>query len=143
MKKDIIGTYVSEEAAVGAIKGLLEKGYRPGEISIVAKDDEKLDHVADETHVNEEKITDDDMDSATFGTIAGFLTGIGGGIAVPGLGVPGVGPLLAAGPFASIFNDGGYDIREALINLDVSEEDADQYMKDLNDGKILVMAEPK
>ena len=45
MKKDIIGTYLKEEEAVGAIKALVEKGYHPSDISIVAKDDEMVDHV--------------------------------------------------------------------------------------------------
>ena len=143
MKKDIIGTYTKEEEAVGAIKALVEKGYHPSDISIVAKDDEMVDHVADETHVNERKITEDDADSATYGTIAGFLTGIGGGIAVPGLGVPGVGPLLAAGPFAAMFDHDETDMKEILQNMDVSESDAERYLQDLQDGKILVMVERK
>jgi hypothetical protein len=143
MNKDIIGTYSREEEAVGAIKSLVDKGFSPSEISIVAKDDELVDNVADETHVKEEKVIDDDVDSATYGTIAGFLTGIGGGIAVPGLGVPGVGPLLAAGPFAAMFDDGEKDMKEILMKLDVSEDDAERYMQDLQDGKILVMVERK
>lgn len=143
MKKDIIGTYTREEEAVGAIKALVEKGYHPSDISIVAKDDELVDNVADETHVKEERVTDDDVDSATYGTIAGFLTGIGGGIAVPGLGVPGVGPLLAAGPFAAMFDDGEKDMKEILLNIDVTKDDAERYMQDLQDGKILVMVERK
>ncbi|MDM5317570.1 general stress protein [Fictibacillus sp. b24] len=143
MKKDIIGTYTREEEAVGAIKALVEKGYHPSEISIVAKDDEMIDSVADETHVKEERVLDDDVDNATYGTIAGFLTGIGGGIAVPGLGVPGVGPLLAAGPFAAMFDDGEKDMKEILLNMDVTKDDAERYMQDLQDGKILVMVERK
>ncbi|MFG6497687.1 general stress protein [Fictibacillus sp. UD] len=143
MKKDIIGTYTREEEAVGAIKALVEKGYHPSEISIVAKDDKMVDSVADETHVKEEKVMDDDVDNATYGTIAGFLTGIGGGIAVPGLGVPGVGPLLAAGPFAAMFDDGEKDMKEILLNMDVTKDDAERYMQDLQDGKILVMVERK
>ncbi len=143
MKKDIIGTYTREEEAVGAIKALVEKGYHPSDISIVAKDDEMLDSVADETHVKEERVMDDDVDNATYGTIAGFLTGIGGGIAVPGLGVPGVGPLLAAGPFAAMFDDGEKDMKEILLNMDVAKDDAERYMQDLQDGKILVMVERK
>jgi hypothetical protein len=143
MKKDVIGTYSREEEAIGAIKALVDKGVTPSEISIVAKDDEMVDNVADKTHVNEEKVMDDDVDSATYGTIAGFLTGIGGGIAVPGLGTPGIGPLLAAGPFASMFDDGEQDMKEILVKMDVSEDDAERYMQDLQDGKILVMVERK
>lgn len=143
MKKDIIGTYTREEEAVGAIKALVEKGYHPSDISIVAKDDELVESVADETHVKEERVTDDDVDSAAYGTIAGFLTGIGGGIAVPGLGVPGVGPLLAAGPFAAMFDDDEKDMKEILLNMDVTKDDAERYMQDLQDGKILVMVERK
>jgi Heat induced stress protein YflT len=141
MKKDVIGAYAREEEAVGAIKALVEKGYSPSEISIVAKDDELVDSIADETHVKEETVLDDDIDSATYGTIAGFLTGIGGAVAVPGLGVPGVGPLLAAGPFAAMFDDGEKDMKEILMDMDVSEGDAERYMQDLQDGKIIVMAE--
>jgi hypothetical protein len=143
MKKDVIGTYAREEDALIAIKNLVGKGYSPSDISIVAKDDELLDDITNKTHVNEEKVTDDDVDSATYGTIAGFLTGIGGAIAVPGLGVPGVGPLLAAGPFASMFDDGDDNMREVLLRMDVSEADAERYMQDLEDGKIIVMVERK
>jgi hypothetical protein len=143
MKKDIIGTYDREAPALEAIKELVAKGYSPSDISIVAKDEEVLDDITNKTHVNEERVDDDDVDSATYGTIAGFLTGIGGAIAVPGLGVPGVGPLLAAGPFASMFDDGDEGMKEVLLKMDVSEADAERYMQDLEDGKIIVMAERK
>ncbi|MDR7071332.1 general stress protein [Fictibacillus barbaricus] len=143
MKKDIIGTYDREAPALEAIKELVAKGYSPSDISIVAKDEEVLDDISNKTHVNEERVKDDDVDSATYGTIAGFLTGIGGAIAVPGLGVPGVGPLLAAGPFASMFDDGDEGMKEVLLKMDVSEADAERYMQDLEDGKIIVMAERK
>ncbi|MFC0189649.1 general stress protein [Fictibacillus aquaticus] len=141
MKRHIVGAYEKESEAVSAINSLTERGYNTKHISIVAKDDDTLEAIADKTHVKEERVVEDDLDNATYGTIAGFLTGIGGGIAVPGLGVPGVGPLLAAGPFASMFTHDEKDFKEVLLELDLSEEEAERYTNDLIDGKIIVMVD--
>ncbi|MFC7370209.1 general stress protein [Fictibacillus iocasae] len=141
MKRHITGAYETEREAVSAIKEMIHRGYESQHISIVAKDDDTLSSIADQTHVIEKRVVEDDLDNATYGTIAGFLAGIGGGIAVPGLGVPGVGPLLAAGPFASMFTHDEKDFKEVLLEQDLSEEEAEKYTTALIDGKIIVMVD--
>jgi hypothetical protein len=82
------------------------------------------------------------VNEAAYGTIAGFLSGIGGAIAVPGLGVPGIGPLLAAGPFASMFSeDSEEDLKELLMSLDLSERTAERYVQKVEQGSVMVFLE--
>ncbi|MDN4524417.1 general stress protein [Fictibacillus fluitans] len=141
MSKMVIGVYDSEREAIERIQALVDQGYRAKDISILAKDDEPMDRVAEKTNVSEEHL-DEDVNNAAYGTIAGFLSGIGGAIAVPGLGVPGIGPLLAAGPFASMFSDDSEeDLKELLMSLDLSERTADRYVQKIEEGSIMVFLE--
>lgn len=141
MSKMVIGVYDSEPEAIQGIQSLIDQGYSAKDVSILAKDEGTMDRVTDRTNVEEEHL-DEDVNEAAYGTIAGFLTGIGGAIAVPGLGVPGIGPLLAAGPFASMFNgDSEDDLKELLLSLDLSERTADRYVQRIEQGSIMVFLE--
>ncbi|SDM45114.1 Heat induced stress protein YflT [Fictibacillus solisalsi] len=141
MSKMVIGVYDSESEAIERIQALVDQGYNAKDISILAKDDGKMDRVADKTNVSEEHL-DEDVNEAAYGTIAGFLSGIGGAIAVPGLGVPGIGPLLAAGPFASMFSeDSEEDLKELLMSLDLSERTAERYVQKVEQGSVMVFLE--
>ncbi|KSU84242.1 MULTISPECIES: general stress protein [Fictibacillus] len=141
MSKMVIGVYDSESEAIDRIQGLVDQGYNAKDISILAKDDGTMDRVADKTNVSEEHL-DEDVNEAAYGTIAGFLSGIGGAIAVPGLGVPGIGPLLAAGPFASMFSeDSEEDLKELLMSLDLSERTAERYVQKVEQGSVMVFLE--
>ncbi|MDM5197882.1 general stress protein [Fictibacillus enclensis] len=141
MSKMVIGVYESESEAIDRIQALVDQGYNAKDISILAKDDGTMDRVADKTNVSEEHL-DEDVNEAAYGTIAGFLSGIGGAIAVPGLGVPGIGPLLAAGPFASMFSeDSDEDLKELLMSLDLSERTAERYVQKVEQGSVMVFLE--
>ncbi|MDM5337018.1 general stress protein [Fictibacillus enclensis] len=141
MSKMVIGVYDSESEAIDRIQALVDQGYNAKDISILAKDDGTMDRVADKTNVSEEHL-DEDVNEAAYGTIAGFLSGIGGAIAVPGLGVPGIGPLLAAGPFASMFSeDSEEDLKELLMSLDLSERTAERYVQKVEQGSVMVFLE--
>ncbi|EIT85723.1 hypothetical protein A374_07809 [Fictibacillus macauensis ZFHKF-1] len=143
MSKDVIGVYDSEQEAIQQIRLLVTKGFHPKDISILAKDEAKMDHIADDTKVLEEHVNEE-METAAYGTIAGFLSGIGGAIAVPGLGVPGIGPLLAAGPFVSMFPESTEeDLRELFMSIGIDQHEAERYVKEIEQGNILVFLEKK
>ncbi|MGC4379064.1 general stress protein [Fictibacillus sp. Mic-4] len=141
MSKKIIGVYETNNEAMKTIRSLIAEGYDPKEISILAKDERQMDEIADQTHVAEEHPLNG-VNEEAYGTIAGFLTGISGLIAVPGLTAPVIGPLIAAGPFAKLFKENeDHDLKEMLLTLNISERQAEQYVDDLHHGCILVILE--
>ncbi|MBM7694101.1 hypothetical protein JOC77_003545 [Peribacillus deserti] len=139
MEKRVIGIYENEEQAQAAVKDLQSKGYSMKEISIVAKNIEGLGPSADQVKAKE---TDGLVAGAAAGGAIG-LTGLFLGLSY--LAIPGIGPILAAGPIFTILggavaglatNAGG--LSKALQELGLNEDEAREYEEDINKGKILV-----
>ena len=149
MDKEIIGGVFKEENdAIEAIKGLQKIGYGKDDLTVLAKDEDEVKDIQDETGADVEK------DSSGRGKNAGKGAGIGAGtggvlggiaalIAEAGLFfVPGIGPLVAAGPLAATITGlvcGG--IVGALSGAGVPEEHAIEYEQYLKDGYIIVLVE--
>lgn len=140
MDKRVIGVYEKEEQALAAVEDLKRTGYGIDEISIVAKDPDKLKSAAEE--VNPKNI-DGLIAGATVGGAIG-LTGLFVGLSA--IALPGIGPILAAGPIFAILsgaaaglatNAGG--LSSALEEMGLDEEQARHYADDVKKGKILVM----
>ena len=145
--KRIVGIFHSEDQAVRAIEGLRSSGYTDEEISIIAKDEEKYNALTNRVGTD---IGNDIKDSS--GAAAGAVTGgtIGGlGGLLLGLGalaIPGVGPIVAAGPIAAAVTGalaGGAvgGLAGALIDYGVPEVDAREYEERINAGDILVLVD--
>ncbi|MDY9921871.1 MAG: general stress protein [Synergistota bacterium] len=148
MDKVLVGIFETENDAISAIRRLKNSGYQEDEITVVAKDREKMENIADMTDADT-KTQDGDGEIGT-GVVIG--AGIGGlAAAMPALGlilIPGIGPLLAAGPIALIIGGiitGGLagGLVGALVKMGVNEEDAKEYDGYINIGKILVMVNNK
>lgn len=150
MDKNLIGIFETEESTIRAIKRLKTSGYADDEISVLAKKKDKLDRIEDETDVDVEKEHADGAVGGVGGAVAGGVLG-GAGALLLELGVfsiPGVGPLLAAGPIAvtlgGIIAGGAVGgVVGALIDLGFSEEDAEEYKNYLDQGNILVLVEER
>ena len=87
----VVGIFDQFEQADAARKALRQAGYRDENISLVMQERETAPEVsANETKANE-------------GAIAGVSAGavVGGAIGLAALAIPGIGPLLAAGPIAA------------------------------------------
>lgn len=128
------------EDASSAINELTNAGYEAGHLSVVTNDSAGrfARYVeSDEVHVEGDE-------GAAFGTIAGALIGLGV------MAIPGIGPVMAAGPLAAALAGattgavagaatGG--LVGTLIDWGTDEEDAKRYQKVLVDGGALVVTD--
>ena len=154
MEKAIVGgVFGNSEEAVRAIERLKEMGFDTNDLSILAKDNDKVEDVEDKTDV---EVVDDGGSGrgANAGKGAGIgagtggvLGGIVGLIAEIGLlSIPGIGVLAAAGPLATTLSGAaigatGGGIVGALTGAGVTEKDAKEYERYLKEGNILVLVE--
>ena len=140
-EKQIIGVFHSEQEAIQAIEGLKKRGYSTDEISIVARDNE------DASYVSEATGTKAPEGLATGATAGGVLGGLAGLLAGAGaLAIPGIGPILAAGPIAAgltgaAVGAGAGGLVGGLIGLGIPEEEANRYSDYVKEGRILVLVE--
>lgn len=134
--KVLVGIFESVHEANNVIIRLKEIGYREDDITVLAKDKEKMDRLEGDT---------DNM--GTGAAIGGTIGGIAA--ALPALGllaIPGIGPILAAGPLAVILGGvvaGGVagGLIGAFTKMGIDEVDAKNYEHQLNEGKIIVLVE--
>ena len=151
-KKLIGGVFNTAEEAEKAIRELQEQGYAKDDISVFTKDDDQADKVQDDTDLDVDGDNEGRGKNAGKGLglgalSGGVLGGIAGLIAEVGLiAIPGIGPLVAAGPLATILaglgvGAGGGGIVGALVGAGMPEEEAKKYEKYLKDDKIVVMVE--
>lgn len=128
----IIGVFNSQSNAEKAIKSMRDKGFKDNEISIVSKKGTKQ---AD---------SNGDMSTAATGiTTGGVLGGIAGLMASAGaLAIPGVGPIIAAGPIAALLTGAvGGGIVGGLVDMGIPEDESRRYEEDVKQGGILVVAD--
>ncbi len=145
--KVIVGIFETENQAINVVNRLKEIGYHEDDITVVAKDDDKMERLDDATDINTKTQGDTGAKVGAGAAIGGALGGIAA--ALPALGllaVPGIGPLLAAGPIATILAGvvaGGVagGLVGALVELGVREEDAKEYEQQIEQGKILILVE--
>lgn len=144
--KILVGIFETENEAISVIRRLKEIGYHENEITVVAKDKDKMDRIDDEMNIDTE--TQGDASGAGTGAVIGGTLG-GLAAALPALGllaIPGVGPILAAGPIVGIIGGivaGGVagGLVGALVDMGVNEEDAKDYKLQLDQGKVIVLVE--
>lgn len=143
MKKRVMGIFKTEELAILAINRLETDGYGSDEISVIAKEREQVDRIEDATDIHNEP---EHKNKAVTGAVTGgVIGGIGALLVEFGLlAIPGVGPILAAGPIAlTLAGIAAGGISGALINYGFSETQAKKYESFLNKGNILVLVEVK
>lgn len=138
-----IGVFSSRDQAERAVETLHEEGFTEEEISVIARDDRGGQGGGGD---GDASMTGGDMgmdhiaDGATWG---GGLGALGGLLAGAGaLAIPGVGPILAAGPLAATLSGavaGG--IGGGLLDLGIPEERGQQYEDDVKQGRILCIVE--
>jgi hypothetical protein len=139
-EKNVVGVFDTEQEAIAAIDELLKRGYSKNEISVIGK---HVDHVTGETGAAVEE-------SAATGAIAGgALGGVTGLLAGAGaLAIPGIGPLIAAGPIAAsivgaVTGAGLGGLTGALVGMGIPDEEAEFYENSIKEGKILVLVEKR
>ncbi|RID82513.1 hypothetical protein D1970_18760 [Mesobacillus zeae] len=140
-EKHLVGVYNNEGEAIDAVEDLKRQGYATEDISIIGRDNDEVDDINEATGTKTEAgLAAGAATGGALGGIAGLLAGIGA------LAIPGIGPIVAAGPIAATLTGaavgaGAGGLTGALIGLGIPEEEADRYEGYVKEGKILVVVE--
>lgn len=129
----VIGVFNSRQNAEQAVQQLRQQGFTQEEINIVAKkggSEERGEKFVDDD------ITDGALTGGTIGGIGGLILGAGA------LAIPGVGPIIAAGPIAAALGGavaGG--VTGALIDWGIPAEVSEKYEREVAKGGILAIVQ--
>lgn len=138
-EKTVVALYDNFSEAQRVVQDLVDHGFPRNNISMVASDYDGTyaDYLAREEDT-------DDVDAAQgagFGAIVGGLTGLL--VSLGALAIPGIGPVLVAGPVAATLIGAGVGavtggLLAALVDLGVPEEEAGYYAEGVRRGGTLV-----
>jgi hypothetical protein len=137
MTKAIVGVFRSKESATDAINELKRNGYER-EISLVARDEKTKDYDSeadpgDRMTMEDQNLSDGVFAGGALGGIAGLLAGAGA------LLIPGVGPIIAAGPLAAFLTGVvGGGLVGGLVDFGIPEERGRYFEERVKKGDILV-----
>jgi hypothetical protein len=134
----VFGIYQTRTAAEDAADALIADNFRPEDISVLMADNLGTKEFAHEKHTKAPEGT-------TTGVVAGGLTGGALGL-LAGLGslaIPGVGPLIAAGPIMAALAGAGAGgavggLIGALVGAGIPEFEAKRYEGMIKEGGILL-----
>ncbi|MGG4265879.1 general stress protein [Peribacillus simplex] len=143
MDNRFIAIYENENEAISAVENLKEQGYTSDQISVVAKKNDKLPNEAEE-------VSPTKPDGFVAGAATGGAVGLTGLlIGMSALAIPGIGPILAAGPIFATFGgaaagavSGAGGLKKPLLKIGLEEAEVNRYVEDIKSGKILVIADP-
>lgn len=141
MMQKMVGVFLTEREAAEAVEELKSHGYQTGDISIVTRNREHAEEILDQHH---NKAPEGAAGGAAAG---GLLGGVGGLLAGLGaLAIPGIGPLLAAGPIAAALagiavGATGGGLVGGLIGLGIPEDEAKAYDEHVGGGRVLLIVE--
>lgn len=141
MAKSVVALYDEAEQAERAVTDLVEGGFDRGAISMLAQDaDQEFAEYGDEA--------DPMMGEALQGMAAGGALGGLAGLALGLLAmlIPGVGPVIAAGPIAAALTGAGVGavsggLLGALVDTGIEKEAATYYVEGIRRGGIFVGVE--
>ncbi|MCR4402161.1 MAG: general stress protein [Firmicutes bacterium] len=134
----VMGTFDSRDQAEKAVEELRRKGFGEDKVSIVAKEDRMKGGGRGEGGLTMRgggnDLTGGTLTGGAIGGAAGILAGLGA------LAIPGIGPIVAAGPIAAGLTGavtGG--IVGGLVDLGIPEERGRYYENKVKEGKILAV----
>jgi len=134
----VVGVFDEREDARAAIEALKDAGFGGDAISILSPDKQATRDIAEETG------THAGSGAATGALTGGVLGGLGGWlVGIGALAIPGVGPFIAAGAFATALGGAAIGagvgaIAGALVGMGVPSEHATYYEGEAKAGKTLV-----
>jgi uncharacterized membrane protein len=129
--KNVIGVFSSEDSAKKAVAELRKSGFNTEEINIISKKGKSSQR---DGEFYDDDITDGTLTGGTLGGLGGLLLGAGA------LAIPGIGPVLAAGPIAGAISGavaGG--ITGGLIDWGIPAESSERYQRNVEQGDILAI----
>lgn len=135
--KTVVGIFKSRPRAEEAVEELRKKGFTENEISIVAKDEGQGRQGEGRGRRDREGLTAANVGD---GTAWGGALGAGAGLlaSAGALAIPGIGPVLAAGPLAATLSGavtGG--IAGGLLDWGIPEERGRQFEERVKRGDVL------
>ncbi|HHX77028.1 MAG TPA: GDYXXLXY domain-containing protein [Firmicutes bacterium] len=132
MSNTVAAIFHDKDDAEIAVRSLKEKGFGDRDISLIAKNEEEGGREGDMSF-EEQNLSDGTAAGGALGGLAGLLAGAGA------LLIPGVGPIIAAGPLAAALTGvvtGG--VVGGLIDYGIPEEKGRYYEERIRQGDILV-----
>src|SRR4051812_14298500 len=90
-QQTVVGIFGDTGRAERALNGLKDAGFTPEQVSVVAKDQEHVETMADNTDMVAGSAAGGAVAGGVLGGLAGFLVGISA------LVIPGIGPIVGAG----------------------------------------------
>ncbi len=140
MKQSVVGIVHTRIEAENLIDALKLNGFLDSNLSVLLPDKEGTKDFA---HDNSTKAPEGAVAGASAGGVVGGALGLLAGIGV--LAIPGVGPLIAAGPIMAALSGvavgatvGG--VGGALVGMGIPEYEAKMYEGKIRDGNILLAA---
>lgn len=132
MEKTVVGAFKNHHDAEETVDVLKKRGVPEKDISLVARHDGKVreGHPGDGMH----NLGNGIGWGGTLGGVTGLLAGVGA------LAIPGVGPIIAAGPLAATLTGavaGG--VAGALVDYGIPSNESHGYEKRLKEGDVLLM----
>lgn len=137
-RSPVVGVFHERDDAREAIEALKDDGFAADDISILSPDKHETQTMAEETG------TQAGSGAASGALTGGVLGGLGGWlVGIGALAIPGVGPFIAAGAFATALGGAAIGagvgaIAGALVGMGVSKEEADYYEGEVKSGRTLV-----
>ena len=142
MAKTITALYQDFATANRAVKALIEAGFDSDSISVVANDSTKeySRHLEPKADSDQDDVSA--SEGATFGAVSGALIGLGA------LLIPGIGPVIAAGPLVSALIGAGIgavaggvtgSITASLVDLGIDEQTAHHYAEGVRRGGAMLV----
>ena len=131
----VIGVFDEQSQAEKAVDEIKSQGISDGEISIAAKEDSISREEGDSSYLDQD-LTAGAGIGGSLGGVAGLMTGVGA------LAIPGIGPLLAAGPIAAgLTGAAAGGLAGGLVDMGIPEERGDYYESQVKEGAILAIVE--
>lgn len=137
----VISIFNSQGQAEEALQELKESGYSEADMSLVAKEDEDTGRQQDVEAGEEMTVGDQNLNNGT--TTGGAIGGIAGLLAGAGtLAIPGVGPIIAAGPIAAgLSGAAAGGLTGALVDYGIPQEVSQDYEEQIRSGNMLAIYE--
>jgi uncharacterized protein (TIGR02271 family) len=141
MAKTVVGLFDNRDAARSAVQELLDAGVGREDISVMSKELEGKDSVVELVEEDGREQVEDMAKGAGAGATIGGLAGLLLGITA--LAIPGIGPVLAAGPIAALIAGAGIGataggLISGLTRLGMSEDQAHTYAEGVRRGGTLI-----
>lgn len=139
-RETVVGVFHNSDHAREAIEALKDAGFKSNEIGLLMADQNRAGEMARDTGVESHA----GSGAATGAVTGGILGGIGGWlVGIGALAIPGVGPFIAAGAFATALGGAAIGagvgaVAGALVGMGVPKEEADYYEGEVRGGRTLV-----